>query len=101
LRIDQGRGFLTAKTFRNLRKTDKISMEIRDLAFPQFVELYARRAREFSDAVADLGRHRDVAELVKLVDETKRRLGLCIEAAERLEQFIGRSNPFAKAHNAE
>ena len=77
-------------------------MEISDLAFPQFVELYARTAREFSDAVADFGRHRDVAEeLVELVDETRRRLGLCIEAAEKLEQFIARSNALANAHNAE
>jgi hypothetical protein len=52
----------------------------------QAIELYAIRAREFSDAVAGLGRHQIERELSVLLREIKRLRGLCDEAAAELER---------------
>jgi hypothetical protein len=55
------------------------------------MEVYAIRAREFSDAVARLGKHPQIErELLGLLDEIKRLRGLCDEAAEELERQTSR-----------
>jgi len=52
-------------------------------------EQYARRAREFADAVALLGRHSSVGpEVLKLCKKIKRQRELCGDAEEQLERFI-------------
>jgi hypothetical protein len=52
-------------------------------------EEYARRAREFSDAVALLGRHDSVGpEFMRLFKKIKRQRELCGDAEEKLEQYI-------------
>ena len=52
-------------------------------------EQYARRAREFADAVALLGRHNSVGpEVLKLCKKIKRQRELCGDAEEQLERFI-------------
>ena len=51
------------------------------------IELYALRAREFSDAVAGLGRHQQIErELLVLLQEIKRLRALCDEAAAELDR---------------
>jgi hypothetical protein len=53
------------------------------------LEAYARRAREFSDAVACLGRHQRIGpETLKLMQEIKKRLALCDAAAAALDRYI-------------
>ena len=53
----------------------------------QAIELYAMRAREFSDAVAGLGRHQKIErELLGLLREIERLRGLCDEAAAELNR---------------
>ena len=65
----------------------------------KLVELYALRAREFSDGVACLGRHDQIGpEFIALVDEIKRRRGLCDEVAAELDRYISQR---AKPHAAE
>ena len=52
-------------------------------------EQYARRAREFADAVALLGRHNSVGpEVLKLCKKIKRQRELCGDAERQLERFI-------------
>jgi hypothetical protein len=52
-------------------------------------EQYARRAREFSDSVALLGRHNSVGpEVLKLFKKIKRQRELCGDAEEKLERYI-------------
>ena len=52
-------------------------------------EQYARRAREFSDAVALLGRHDSVGpDVLKLFKKIKRQRQLCGDAEEKLERYI-------------
>jgi len=71
------------------------------LSFSQLTELYARRAREFSDAVALLGRCRDIGpEVVALMQEIRRRRGLCFEAAEALERYVQESKQMSDAQSA-
>jgi len=71
------------------------------LSFSQLTELYARRAREFADAVALLGRCRDIGpEVVALMQEIRRRRGLCFEAAEALERYVQESKPMSDAQSA-
>jgi hypothetical protein len=55
----------------------------------KIVEVYALRARQYSDAVARLGRHdRTGPELSALVNEIRRLRALCDEAAGKLDQYI-------------
>ena len=55
----------------------------------KLLELYALRAREFSDGVARLGRHGQIGpEFLALIDEIKRRRGLCDAAAAELDQYV-------------
>ena len=50
---------------------------------------YARRAREFSDTVALLGKYDEVTpELLKLLTEIRRRRVLCVDAEEKIEQYL-------------
>jgi len=52
-------------------------------------EQYARRAREFSDAVALLGRHESVGpDVLKLFKKIKRQHQLCGDAEGKLERYI-------------
>ena len=52
-------------------------------------EQYARRAREFADAVALLGRHNSVGpEVLKLFKKIQRQRALCSDAEEKLERYI-------------
>jgi len=71
------------------------------LSFSQLTELYARRAREFSDAVALLGHYRDIGpEIVPLMQEIRRRRGLCFEAAEALERYVQEGKPMSDTQSA-
>lgn len=59
----------------------------------ELTELYACRAREFSDAVARLGKHNQVGpEISGLITEIRRKSGLCSEAAEKLDRYIEQEN---------
>ena len=70
------------------------------LSFPQMTELYARRAREFSEAVALLGRYRQIGpEVVALMEEIRRLHILCCEEAERFERFVQEGKPMSDAHH--
>ena len=72
------------------------------MSFFQLTEVYALRAREFSEAVALLGGYHQVGpELLHQMQEIRRRRGLCFEAAERFEQHVQDSKPIADAQNAE
>lgn len=52
-------------------------------------EQYARRAREFSDSVALLGRHDSFGrELLRLFKKIKRQHELCSNAEAKLERYI-------------
>ena len=52
-------------------------------------EQYARRAREFSDSVALLGRHSSIGpDFLKLFKEIKRQRELCGDAEEQLERYM-------------
>jgi hypothetical protein len=52
-------------------------------------EQYAHRAREFSDAVALLGRHNSVGpEVLKLFKKIQRQRKLCGDVEEKLAQYI-------------
>jgi len=54
-------------------------------------ELYARRAREFSDAVALLGQHQRIGpELLGHIQEIMRLRHRCDAAANKLHQYIER-----------
>jgi hypothetical protein len=55
----------------------------------QLIEVYALRARDFSDAVARLGQHRDIGPgLLGLVKEVSRRRALCFAAGDELDKYI-------------
>ena len=55
----------------------------------ELVEVYAVRAREFSDAVARLGQHEDSGpEFEELMGEIKRRHALCMAATDELERYL-------------
>lgn len=55
----------------------------------ELVEVYAVRAREFSDAVARLGQHENRgAEFEKLMEEIKTRQALCRAASDELERYL-------------
>jgi len=63
-------------------------------------EQYARRAREFADAVALLGRHNSVGpEVLKLCKKIKRQRELCGGVEKQLEQFIRREIEDSEAAN--
>ena len=65
----------------------------------KLLELYALRAREFSDAVARLGRHQQIGpETLGLIQEIERLRGLCDAAAAELDRYISQR---AKPHAAE
>ena len=50
---------------------------------------YARRAREFSDLVALLGRHNSIGpEVLKLFKRIKRQRELCGDAEAKLQRYI-------------
>ena len=52
-------------------------------------QLYANRAREYSDAVARLGQHREIGpDFFELVKEIKRRHELCALANLELDKYI-------------
>ena len=53
------------------------------------VRLYAIRAREFSDAVASLGRHDHIGpEFLGLLSEIDRRHAICNAARDELNLYI-------------
>jgi hypothetical protein len=53
------------------------------------IEIYAMRAREFSDAVARLGKHKLVTpEFLQAIAEINARHALCISAKEQLDELI-------------
>ena len=55
-------------------------------------ERYARRAREFSEAVAGLGRYPQIGpEFLRLIREIMRRQRLCNKAADELDQYVQRA----------
>ena len=52
-------------------------------------EQYARRAREFSDSVALLGRHNSVGpKVLKIFKKIKLRRSLCGDAEEKLQRYL-------------
>jgi hypothetical protein len=55
----------------------------------QLVQLYAIRAREFSDAVARLGQHKHEIgpETLKLLDEIKTRHAICIALSDEVDRY--------------
>jgi hypothetical protein len=64
-------------------------------------EQYARRAREFSDTVALLGRHNSVGpEVLKLFKEIKRQRALCGDAEEKLERYMKQENENSESAGA-
>jgi|SRR5215831_14158748 len=64
----------------------------------ELLRLYAIRAREFSDAVAHLGRHDHVgSEFWSLVKEIKKRQQSCISTGEELDRFIEQGRATAAA----
>lgn len=66
------------------------------MSFLQLAELYARRAREFSEAVALLGGYREAGpEVLALMREIRWRRSLCFEVAERFERYMRESKPMA------
>ena len=55
----------------------------------RLAEVYAIRAREFSDAVAHLGQHDQFGpEVFELLKEVKRLRGLCDAAAAELDRYL-------------
>jgi hypothetical protein len=60
----------------------------------ELLRAYAIRAREFSDAVAGLGRHKHVGpEFHLLLREIKERQLLCISTGEEVDQCIEQESP--------
>ena len=60
-----------------------------NILLKSLAEQYARRAREFADSVALLGRHNSVGpEVLKLCKKIKRQRELCGDAEKQLERFI-------------
>ena len=61
-------------------------------------EQYARRARDFSDSVALLGRHNSVGPgILKLFKKIKRQRELCGDAEEKLELYMKQETEDSKA----
>jgi hypothetical protein len=61
----------------------------RKISLKSLSQKYARRAREFSDTVALLGKHEEVTpELLKLLREIRRRRALCVDAEEKIERYV-------------
>ena len=59
----------------------------------RFVETYAILAREFSDCVAHLGGCREgEPKFIRLMEDTRKRLNACNEAAAKLEQKMEGKN---------
>ncbi|HEY7391342.1 MAG TPA: hypothetical protein VH640_22695 [Bryobacteraceae bacterium] len=55
----------------------------------ELIEVYAIRAREFSDAVARLGQYSHVGpEFLEVWQEIQQRLALCNAAGEELGRYI-------------
>jgi hypothetical protein len=55
----------------------------------ELIEVYAIRAREFSDAVAGLGQHSHVGpEFLKMWEEIQQRLAMCNAAGDELGRYI-------------
>lgn len=73
-----------------------------DVQFRSLTEQFARTAREFSDAVARLGRYKDVEpeQLLGPLEEVKLRHRLCAEAEESLELSLRRNGHRAKVDQA-
>jgi hypothetical protein len=66
------------------------------------LQVYAIRAREFSDAVARLGERRHVdREFLRLLKEIEKRHALCTSAGEALDQFISQGEPSAHSSVSE
>jgi hypothetical protein len=64
-------------------------------------EKYARRAREFSDTVALLGRHEHLGpEVLKLFKEIKLQRALCRNAEEKFERYLQLESDNPKAVGA-
>jgi hypothetical protein len=60
----------------------------------ELLQLYAIRAREFSDAVGRLGEHDRIGpEFLQLIAEIKRRHELCTSSGEDLDRWIEREDP--------
>jgi hypothetical protein len=62
-------------------------------------EIYARRAREFSDTVARLGQYPEIGpEVLGLIQEIMRRRHRCDAAADKLHQYLEReTNHYSRA----
>ena len=59
----------------------------------ELTQRYALRAREFSDAVAQLGKHAEIGpDFVGLMQEIRRRQALCKAAADELDGFIAQAD---------
>jgi hypothetical protein len=55
----------------------------------ELIEVYAIRAREFSDAVARLGQYSQVGpEFLRAWEEIQQRLALCNAAGDELGRYI-------------
>jgi len=64
-------------------------------------EQYARRAREFSDTVALLGRHdRMGPEVLGLFKQIQRKRALCCDAEQKFARFIQLENENSKSEGA-
>jgi hypothetical protein len=64
------------------------------MTFRELTEIYAVLAREFSEAVAQLGRVGGIGpELLILMQEIKRRHMLCDAAGDDLERYISQERP--------
>jgi hypothetical protein len=70
-------------------KESRVRSVVEPILLKSLSEQYARRAREFSDAVALLGRHNSAGpEVLKLFKKIQRRHELCSDAEEKLERYI-------------
>ena len=58
------------------------------------LQLYAIRAREFSDLTARLGEHKQNGpQLLKLITQIKKRQALCISSGENVERYLAGQQP--------
>jgi hypothetical protein len=59
------------------------------MTFRELAQLYAIRAREFSETVARLGQIEETGpDLMRLLREINRRRALCSSAAEELDRYV-------------
>ena len=64
----------------------------------ELLRVYAIRAREFSDAVAGLGKYKCFGpEFLLLIKEIKERQLLCISTGEELDRWIEQESPAAQS----